>query len=104
MAITTQALRVQILTSAPSLAFSMFLSFRVLYVKSGGGPLNRANHPGIQSLNDRCLGSLGVHPRECLGLRRRATASSAFSWRFRPARNSPLELLLRSSCRSVTVC
>src|ERR1700704_2169974 len=78
MAITTQALRVQILTSAPSLAFSMFLSFRVLCVKSGGGPLNRANHPGIQSLNDRCLGSLGVHPRECLGLRRRATASSAF--------------------------
>src|ERR1700704_4470937 len=66
MTITTQALRVQILTSAPSLAFSMFLSFRVLGVKSGGRPLNRANHPGIQSLNDRGSRCPWVHPGNAL--------------------------------------
>src|SRR5580700_88752 len=59
MTITTQALCVQVLTSAASLAFSMILSFSALCVKSGGSPLNRAIHPGIQSLNYRRLGSLG---------------------------------------------
>src|ERR1700726_5022962 len=60
MVITAQELRVQILTSAASLAFSMILSFPILCVKSGLSPLNRVNHPGIQGLNDRMPRVSGV--------------------------------------------
>jgi hypothetical protein len=63
MTITVQALCVQVLTSAASLAFSMILSFSALCAKSGGNPLNRAIHPGIQSFNYLWLRSLGGSPQ-----------------------------------------
>src|SRR5580692_6785532 len=102
MTITTQALCVQVLTSAASLAFSMILSFSALCAKSGGNPLNRAIHPGIQSLNYRRLGSLGFPQGASWGWRR-ATASLA-SWHFGPALELLLKSLLRSGRFSAIVC
>ena len=62
IAMTVHAWRVQILTSSASLAFSMILSFCLSRTKSVANPLNLTNHPGIQSLNYRGLGALGVLP------------------------------------------
>jgi hypothetical protein len=40
----------------------MILSFCLSRAKSVASPLNLSNHPGIQSLNYRGLGALGVLP------------------------------------------